>query len=521
MAPVKVVIAPKRSVAFFALLAIVMVFVSYLLILAIAAACVYFPYLAISGTESFQLQLGLLFLGGIATAGALLWSLVPRRDKFIAPGLLLDRLEQPALFAELDEIAATLNEPLPDEVYLIGDMNAFVADRGGMMGFGSHRILAIGLPLLPMLTVSEFRAILAHEFAHYYSGDTRMGPWVYKTQSAMIRSFRGIGAIGNVRIGVIQVLILLVNFVLKWYFLFFLRVINLVSRHKEYRADELACLVAGAEPMVSGLRKIHGGSMAWGPYWSGEVAPILSKNCLPPIGDGFTQFLGVPHIAEEVSRGIEEEIAEGNTNPYDTHPPLRDRIAAIRKMAAKVERLDDVQALSLVRDPASMELRFLEAVNPKLPKDSLQRVGWNEMALKVTIPEWRAAVQEYAPLLDGISTDSLPEVMLDLSKIGSRIRDPKGMLLTPEERQVRAKRLLSMAVGLLLLEAGWQVECGPGVFRFQRNGQDLDVLGAIESIARGSLPAGPWQSMCKQWGIAGTKLANSSADGRGSDATRS
>ena len=78
-----------------------------------------------------------------------------------------------------------LDEPMPREVYLIGDVNAFVADRGGFMGFGSRRVMGLGLPLLSILSVSQFRAVLAHEFAHYYGGDTSLGPWVYKTQTAI------------------------------------------------------------------------------------------------------------------------------------------------------------------------------------------------------------------------------------------------------------------------------------------------------------------------------------------------
>src|SRR5207249_5063390 len=135
---------------------------------------------------------------------------------------------------------------------LIGQVNAFVSDRGGLLGFGSRRILAIGLPLLSLLTVSEFRGVLAHEFAHYYSGDTRMGPWVHRTQSAMIRSFQNIGSLRDVgRIGILQAMLQLVTLILKWNFLFFLRVINFVSRKKEFRADELACLVASRESVLA------------------------------------------------------------------------------------------------------------------------------------------------------------------------------------------------------------------------------------------------------------------------------
>src|SRR5713101_1263042 len=356
-------IAPRRSVALFALLAIAMVIASYVFVIVLAAACAYLPYWIIENAEHAPGQILLLLLGGIVIAGAMLWSLVPRRDTFEPPGPLLQRTSHPRLFAELDDIAGSLNEALPGEVYLIGQVNAFVADRGGILGFGSRRIMAVGLPLLSVLNISEFRGVVAHEFGHYYSGDTSIGPWVYKTQAAMIRTFQSIGSLQGIRVGAIQLMYGLISFLIKQYFVGFLRVINFVSRKKEHRADELACLVAGSAACIQGMRKIHGGGMAWMPYWNSEVLPVLEQGCRPDIADGFARFLAAPEIAAQVMRGIEREIAEGKTNPYDTHPPLRDRIAAIERLriGAAGENLEP--ALSLLSVPDTVELQLLRFIN--------------------------------------------------------------------------------------------------------------------------------------------------------------
>lgn len=282
----------------FALLSIFMVVASYVFVILLAAACVYLPYLALSAGAGNS-QIVILFLFGIVIAGAMLWSLVPRPDKFKAPGLLIERAAQPRLFAELENIAGALNEPMPSEVYLIGDVNAWVADRGGLMGFGSRRVMGLGLPLLSILTVSQFRAILAHEFAHYYGGDTSLGPWVYKTQTAIVRIFQNIGSVGKLaRIAILGVMYVVVATLMKWYFVVFLRAINLVSRKKEYRADELACLIAGRQPLIDGLRAIHGAALAWPVYWKSELTPMLSSGAAPGIGDGFARFVAVPAISE-------------------------------------------------------------------------------------------------------------------------------------------------------------------------------------------------------------------------------
>ena len=143
-------IPPRRSLMLFAILAIVMVFFSYLFTILLAMASVYVPFLIVS--HSASLQTVLLLAGGVVMAGIMLWSLIPRRDRFQAPGPLLEPARHPRLFAEIEHIAKSLGEALPREIYLIGDPNAWVADRGGLMGFGSRRVMGLGLPLLPHST---------------------------------------------------------------------------------------------------------------------------------------------------------------------------------------------------------------------------------------------------------------------------------------------------------------------------------------------------------------------------------
>jgi hypothetical protein len=47
-------ISRKRSVAFFAFLAVLMVVASYLVLVLLAVACAYFPYLVLINTEALQ-----------------------------------------------------------------------------------------------------------------------------------------------------------------------------------------------------------------------------------------------------------------------------------------------------------------------------------------------------------------------------------------------------------------------------------------------------------------------------------
>jgi Zn-dependent protease with chaperone function len=506
MSSFAVTIPQRRSLLLFVILAMFMVLVSYVLILLLAAVCVLVPWLAVSSAANF-VTLG-LFLGGLVVAGIMLWSLVPRRDNFKAPGLLLEPASHPRLFAELENIANSLREPLPREVYLIGDPNAWVADRGGLMGIGSRRVMGLGWPLLAALNVSQFRAVLAHEFAHYYGGDTSLGPWLRRTQVVMVRTFQGIGSVGQMRLpAVVAIMYAIVFEILKWYSLLFLRAIHFVSRRQEYRADELACILAGPQSLASGLRLLHGISMAWPAYWKTEVAPTLELGCLPSITAGFSQFLTAPTVAKQVQSGIEKEIREGKANPYDSHPPLRDRLAAAEALAVQSQPDHPNPASGLLNDVDSEELRFLRAANPGMPTNSLKRVSWEELGSKVLIPSWANSVAEYASLLQGITAENLPEALGRIPHIAPHIRDPKGMLLRPEQRVERARLLLSAAFGLALVDHGWTVHSRPGNFHLDHGANQLHPHKLVLQLSDGAISKEAWATRCKEMGITGIPIA--------------
>ena len=95
-----------------------------------------------------------------------MWSLVPRVDRFTPPGPRLDRATHPRLFDLIQRVAVATRQEMPAEVYLLNEVNAWVTERGGVMGFGSRRVMGIGLPLMQSVSVAEFEAIIAHEFGH-------------------------------------------------------------------------------------------------------------------------------------------------------------------------------------------------------------------------------------------------------------------------------------------------------------------------------------------------------------------
>ena len=501
-------ITRSYSVVFFATVAVFTACISYVVLLLIAGSSVYFPYLLLQSTGvGFRLQALLLFVAGVAVAGGILWSLVPRKEQFEAPGPALERGTHPALFTEIDEIAMLLNEPLPDEVYLVGHPNAAVTEHGGFLGFGRRRVLFIGLPLFSIMTVNELRAVLAHEFAHFYSGDTVLGPWVYKAHRALVGSFKNVASLREIgRVPIMQLLLSVVIWTIDKYFLFFLYTTNFVSRRQEFRSDELAALTAGSDPMIHCLELLHGAASFWPVYWAAEVAPLIATSCIPPISEGFRQFLASPSVTRLVASSLAEESKGGTNNPFNSHPPLQQRITALRKVVQQSPECGELPAFSLLREPRMVEIQLVEAANPQLPRNSLRQVPWSDVANLVAIPHWRSEIKKFGYLLGTVSIPSIPKMLGHLSKIALQIPNPEGTLLTMKERERRAAHLLSKAVSLALLEKGWELRTQPAVCEFHRGDERLDVFALVDDLVAGKISAEEWAQKCSAFGIADEKL---------------
>ncbi|MDO8794022.1 MAG: M48 family metallopeptidase [Vicinamibacterales bacterium] len=182
----------SRSLRTRAVLALLLMVGFYGFALAIAAGLLWIPYAEYIYLDRVSVRVVFLcVLGG----GTILWALVPRFDKFEAPGPRLTPSNAPHLFTMINDIARATSQPRPEDVYLLNDVNAFVTQRGGMMGFGSRRVMGIGLPLIKGLSPAELRSVIAHEFGHYVSGDVALGPWIYKTRATIGRTLQGVSPV--------------------------------------------------------------------------------------------------------------------------------------------------------------------------------------------------------------------------------------------------------------------------------------------------------------------------------------
>lgn len=487
------------SVARRAALAVALLVGFYVLAIGIAVVLILIPYEAYSNNIRLPGKLVVLCIAG---AGIILWSILPRFDKFKRPGPQLTTRDQPELFEMVTSISEATGEAMPKEVYLIADVNAWVAQRGGILGVGSRRVMGLGLPLMQILSVTQLRAVLAHEFGHYYGGDTRLGPLVYNMRGAIGRTVCNLAR---------QNSILYKPFA--WYGSGALRLTQGVSRQQERAADELAARTVGAKPLADALRAIHSGAIAYVPYLQQEDTPLLGLSVRPAFGQGFGHFLAAPRVEKAVAEETEREIAQGKSDPYDSHPPLRERLAELAKLTQGENPEADAAAASLLRGLDSLEAELLAFITGKSEIKSWRSVVWEKVGEEVYLPSWQKAASKYQQELQRVRPADFPQIAADLIAFGRRFSE-KTELPPADVLKGRASQVVGAAFAKALHERGWALRADPGEpFRFFQGEARIEPFSVLDKLSSGELSKEVWEQQCRTMGIADWDLGRNKSAG--------
>jgi len=439
-------------------------------------------------------------------AGVIAWSVLPRIDRFEPPGPELTAAEAPALFAEIRRLSELTGQAEPAHVYLVGEVNAFVAKRGGVMGIGARRVMGIGLPLLTMLSVDELRAVLVHEYGHFHGGDVALGPWIYKTRGAVLRTVINLARAGAATqssgsgyFDLVRLLLAVVRAPFRWFGLAFLRVTQAISRAQERGADALAARLVGSGALVEGLKKSHGGSLAFSAYFRSEVAPALDAGFRPPIAAGFHAFLAVDEVRAASERATSAALADSAGDPYDSHPSLRERVAAFPDAAPPV---DGRPAIELVADVAALEARLFDF---HVRDRGLRPIAWTEAASKVHVPAMRSEVIRLRPVLAKLTPATLPRERRDLV---ARVRqEVEGAAADPAVLIDAATQIFGAALVISLVDAGHEATTDVGrPVRVRVGGEEVAPFAEVARYLARETDDAAWQAWVQRLGIADVAL---------------
>ncbi len=479
-----------------AVIALLLMIGFYVVALGIAGFLLYLPYAEVAYAHRIHFKLVVFCLIGAAIIVSAIW---PRRDRFEPPWPALTRREESRLFRLLDAVARATGQRMPKTVYLTPEVNAWVAQRGGVLGMGGQRVMGLGLPLLAVLTERELFAVLAHEFGHFHGGDTKLGPIIYRTRSAMGRTIEALEEHSSA---------------LRWVFLaygkLFIAVTHAISRYQERLADALAASVAGSTALSSALKKIHGAALAFDSYWSNEATPALANGLLPPLAAGFDRFVRSERVEHAMQTALDRALAEDQASGHDTHPPLRERLRALAGMPDKAMP-EGGPAIALLT--ATLAARERELMNAMLKPEVAHRLkvtSWEDVAARVYLPQYEAIRQRYGGLCASMAIGDVPRRARELA-----LAIAEQMAAQADEPWSEDKRLRqgAWAIGAImaatLAKADWTLTTAPGDPVCLVNGDmSLDPFSLAHAIVIGTMSAAEWAERCRSLGIADMPLAS-------------
>ena len=286
-------------------------------LLALIAGCAWLLIATRANAGVVKLAVGLLIFVGIILRA--LWVTFDPPE-----GRRLTRDEAPRLFDEAEEIRRALRAPRADVVLLTDDYNASVAQipRLGILGF-PRNYLVVGLPLMQCLPAESVRAVLAHEFAHLSGAHGKFGNWIYRVRTSWFQLMERLDARQS-RAGAIF------RRFFDWYAPYFGAYTFVLMRRHEYEADRLAAQVVGTQAMAQTLvdlkvRADFLGDRFWPAIWRGaESGKAPPENVYALLGRA-----SCTEVPSQLADDWRVAALKRRTDTDDTHPALRDRLAAL------------------------------------------------------------------------------------------------------------------------------------------------------------------------------------------------
>ncbi|MCI0673933.1 MAG: M48 family metalloprotease, partial [Myxococcaceae bacterium] len=231
------------------------------------------------------------------------------------------------LWAEVEAVRRKLDGPRIHTLLLDSDFNASIVQlpRFGLLG-PTKNYLVLGLPLMQALSREQFRAVLAHEFGHLSGAHGKLSAWVYRVR----RTWGQVHEALEQREG--WGVALFTRF-FRWYAPFYAAYSFVLARSNEYEADRASADVVGRGTAADALVAVWvRGALLDERFWP-SVRARAAKEAEPA-----RPFAEMPAALQG---GLEPVLAmrwltsslERQTDTTDTHPSLRDRLAALGEPA--------------------------------------------------------------------------------------------------------------------------------------------------------------------------------------------
>jgi Zn-dependent protease with chaperone function len=180
--------------------------------------------------------------------------------------------DYPELFAFIKKVYEEVGAPPPNHVYVSPEVNAALVYDTSLINLfiPPSKDLLIGLGLVNVLTLSEFKAVLAHEFGHFAQSSVGLGSYLYVANRVMtdviesrdwLDEFVDEWAQQDLRLAFPAIALKGVLFFVRKILAGTYQSLNLLnlslSRQMEYNADNFAVSVTGSDSLIHGLLRLE------------------------------------------------------------------------------------------------------------------------------------------------------------------------------------------------------------------------------------------------------------------------
>jgi len=248
--------------------------------------------------------------------------------KFDPPqGRVLTQAEAAPLFAELRQQAGAIAAPPVHRVLLTTDFNAAIVQLPRLGVFGWPRnYLMVGLPLLQALSPEQAAAVVAHELGHLRGGHGKFSAWVYRVSQSWEQL---LGQLESHGAGT------WLNKFANWYVPRFNAWSHPLRRADEFEADAAAGRLTSARALSQALCALVVRDSAIDKlHWDVLSTNLVALPAPPP--DAISRLLPVAKNARLDDAAETELLAtalRADPDPFDTHPTLPERLAALGQEA--------------------------------------------------------------------------------------------------------------------------------------------------------------------------------------------
>jgi Zn-dependent protease with chaperone function len=400
-----------------------------------------------------------------------------RRIDATPAGLSLVEHDHPELWALVRKLAKAVNASVPDDIRLTADANASIVEETRLLGLVSvRRRMLVGVPLMVGLDRTQLAAVLTHELAHCAKQHMWLARVAYRGRGALIST------VSDLDDGVFDRLL---KTLLSWWTRLYLRASSGMSRRLEWAADGAAVRAVGSTATASALRETAALEASWQIFTKNHLVMGWRAGYLPadPFGGYAELRIALHEWLNEIRATPRADIS-----PYDSHPPLAARVAALDGMRVPPTLDgDEGQATGLLNDPATI---LNSALIHTLPPAAhgMRRVDWATIAdifgRLEGLTQANPLLAQAAGLTGKAPTLGTLLAVLDSGRIAGLLGEPRTYRIGPggQREMIRPTALrdgLTAAVTTALAEVGagrWEPNL-PHRARFVPT-PDLD-LGAL------------------------------------------